>query len=204
MISYIKGPLIEAAEGRIVVEAGSMGFNIYVPMSIFDKLPAAGETVTIYTSFQVREDAMNLYGFMSRQDRAMFEQLIGVNGIGPKAALGILSVLSPDELRMAIISSDAKLISKAPGVGAKTAQRLILDLKDKINADDILQAAEEDSSLHTGSTLHTGALKEAVDALTALGYSPAEASGAVKKVEIYENMTAEDILKQSLKHLTFL
>ena len=100
--------------------------------------PGMGKEVTVYTYFQVREDAMTLYGFLHSQDRDMFRQLLGVNGIGPKGALGILSVLRPDDLRLAIVSEDVKALAKAPGIGNKTAQRLILDLKDKISMDDVL------------------------------------------------------------------
>lgn len=204
MISYVKGPLTEQFEDRVVVETGGVGLEVFVPASVSRQLPAMGENVILYTYFQVREDAMNLYGFLSRQDLEMFRQLIGVNGIGPKAALGILSVLKPDELRLAIISGDAKAISRAPGVGAKTAQRVILDLKDKIKMEDVLPGAfaEEAPKAAAGGMAEAG--KEAVDALVALGYSGSEALRAVKKVEITEGMSAEAVLKASLRHLTFL
>ena len=130
MISYVKGSLTEKFEDSVIVEAGGIGYRIFVPTSVLEHLPKTGETVKIYTYFSVREDAMSLYGFLSRQDLEMFRQLIGVNGVGPKSALGILSALSPDVLRLAVLSGDAKAISKAPGVGSKTAQRIILDLKD--------------------------------------------------------------------------
>lgn len=163
-----------------------------------------GEEVRIYTYLQVKEDALNLFGFRSRQDLKMFKQLLGVNGIGPKGALGLLSAMRPDDLRLAVISGDAKAISKAPGIGLKTAQRLILDLKDKISVEEILMTDQEE----TGTTpVRTGGLpdagKEAVDALTALGYSAMEATKAVRQVEITGQMTAEDVLKASLRHLSF-
>ena len=131
VISYIRGPLEEKREDSVVVEAGNIGYRIFIPSSALGELPGLGEEVKIYTYFSVREDGMSLFGFLSRQDLEMFRQLIGVNGVGPKSALGILSALKPDVLRLAVISGDAKAISKAPGVGAKTAQRIILDLKDK-------------------------------------------------------------------------
>ena len=159
----------------------------------------------IYTYFSVREDGMSLFGFLSRQDLEMFRQLIGVNGVGPKSALGILSALKPDVLRLAVISGDAKAISKAPGVGAKTAQRIILDLKDKIKAEDVLFAgADLEESPKTDLSGMAEAGKEAVEALTALGYSASEAQTAVKKVAITEGMTSEDVPKGALKHLAFL
>lgn len=204
MISYVKGPLAEKLEDSVVVEAGGIGYRIFVPSSVLSELPKTGETVKIYTYFSVREDAMNLYGFLSRQDIEMFRQLIGVNGVGPKSALGILSALSPDTLRMAVISGDAKAISKAPGVGSKTAQRIILDLKDKVKAEDILCGVTDAASAHTEISGVGEVGKEAIEALTALGYSASEASNVVKKVVITEKMTVEDVLKAALKHLAFL
>ena len=204
VISYVKGSLEERFEDSVVVEAGGIGYRIFVPTSVLESLPKNGDTVKIYTYFSVREDAMSLFGFLSRQDLEMFRQLIGVNGVGPKSALGILSALRPDALRLAVISGDAKAISKAPGVGSKTAQRIILDLKDKVKADDILDGFAEPISGHTESSVVGDVGKEAIEALTALGYSASEASGVVKKVTITESMTAEDVLKAALKHLAFL
>jgi len=144
MISYVKGPLVEVSGDRIVIETGNVGLEIRVPLSLLDELPKTGEQIKVYTYFQVREDAMSLYGFLHRQDREMFQQLLGVNGVGPKGALGILSALRPDDLRMAIISGDAKAISRAPGIGTKTAQRVILDLKDKVSPEDLFSSLEEE------------------------------------------------------------
>lgn len=209
MISYIKGALGAVEDDVIVVETGGIGLAVHVPLSLLEELPALGEEVTVYTYFQVREDAMTLYGFLHRQDREMFKQLIGVNGIGPKGALGILSVMRPDDLRIAIVSGDAKSISKAPGIGAKTAQRLILDLKDKVDLEEVMMSSfgggkENSSDAGASAAGMAASAKEAVAALTALGYTGMEASKAVKKVEITENMSVEDILKASLKHLSFL
>lgn len=205
MISYIRGTLAEKNEDSAVVEAHGVGYQIFVPVPVLSELPPLGESVKIYTYFSVREDGMSLFGFLSRQDLAMFKQLIGVNGIGPKSALGILSALRPDVLRMAVASGDAKTISRAPGVGPKTAQRIILDLKDKIWLEDVLAGGLEESLAVPEEISGVGqAGKEAVEALTALGYSAAEAAGAVKKVKITEEMTAEDVLKGALRHLAFL
>ena len=205
MISYIRGTLAEKNEDSAVVEAHGVGYQIFVPVPVLSELPPLGESVKIYTYFSVREDGMSLFGFLSRQDLAMFKQLIGVNGIGPKSALGILSALRPDVLRMAVASGDAMTISRAPGVGPKTAQRIILDLKDKIRPEDVLAGGLEESLAVPEEISGVGqAGKEAVEALTALGYSAAEAAGAVKKVKITEEMTAEDVLKGALRHLAFL
>ena len=205
MISYIRGTLAEKNEDSAVVEAHGVGYQIFVPVPVLSELPPLGGSVQTYTYFSVREDGMSLFGFLSRQDLAMFKQLIGVNGIGPKSALGILSALRPDVLRMAVASGDAKTISRAPGVGPKTAQRIILDLKDKIRPEDVLAGGLEESLAVPEEISGVGqAGKEAVEALTALGYSAAEAAGAVKKVKITEEMTAEDVLKGALRHLAFL
>lgn len=203
MISYIKGPLVEIDEDTIVVEAGCVGYNIRVPMSLLEELPPLGDEVRIYTYLQVREDAMSLFGFMTRQDLKMFKQLLGVNGVGPKGALGMLSAMRPDDLRMAIVSGDVKTISRAPGIGTKTAQRVILDLKDRISIDEIIR---QEPAAPAGSGRAAGmgtAGKEAVDALVALGYSGTEAAKAVRRVSITDEMTAEDVLKASLKYLAF-
>lgn len=207
MISYVKGPLAAVEEDRIVVEAGGLGLAIHVPLSVLDRLPSIGREITVYTYFQVREDAMSLYGFLSRQDRDLFRQLIGVNGIGPKAGLGLLSALKPDDLRMAILTGDVKAISRAPGIGPKTAQRLILDLKDKMSVEDALESFGYELSPAEGQMPGMAgapeAAKEAVQALVALGYTAAEAGKAVKRVEVTEAMTAEDVLKASLRFLAF-
>lgn len=206
VISFIRGPLVEKEEDVIVVEAGSVGYNIHVPLSLLEELPPLGNEVRIYTYLQVKEDSMSLYGFGSRQELKLFKQLLGVNGIGPKGALGILSAMRPDDLRLAVISGDAKAIAKAPGIGVKTAQRLILDLKDRISVEDMLGTAENgaEKNNETGKAgLTDSAGREAVDALVALGYSAMEAAKAVRKVEMTEEMTAEEVLKASLKYLAF-
>ena len=150
---------------------------------------------------------MTLYGFFSRQDLKMFNQLLGVTGIGPKAALGILSSLSPDDLRMAIIAEDSKAIAKAPGIGPKTAKRVILDLKDKISMDEVLPlqfaGGQTEVAVTAAASGVDGAGKEAIEALVALGYSPTEATKAVRQVTITENMNSEAVLKASLKFLAF-
>lgn len=205
MISYIKGPITAIEGDQIVVEAGPVGLAVHVPLSVLDRLPGIGQIVTVYTYFQVKEDAMALYGFLTHQDRDMFRQLIGVSGIGPKAALGLLSALRPDDLRLAIITGDAKAISKAPGIGTKTAQRLILDLKDKMSAQEVLHNLGE-GELPVSQAAAPGAPesgREAVQALVALGYTTSEASRAVGRVEGVQDMTAEEVLKASLRFLAF-
>ena len=203
MISYIRGILTEASGDGIVVEAGGIGYEIRVPLSVLERLPRLGEEVKIHTFLQVREDGVGLFGFLDRGELAMFKQLLGVGGIGPKGALGVLTALKPDDLRLAVISGDAKAIARAPGVGIKTAQRIILDLKDKVSMDDILLAADGSGpdSGGRGDAVLGAAAREAMEALTALGYSAMEASRAVGRVEVTGDMTAEDVLKQSLRFL---
>lgn len=207
MISYIRGPLVEVDEEVIVVEAGNVGYNIRVPLSLLETLPPLGTEVRVYTYLRVQEDAMTLYGFSSRQDLKIFKQLLGVSSVGPKGALAILSALSPADLRLAIISGDAKAIAKAPGIGLKTAQRVILDLKEKVSMEDVLPSLAEgtsgaaDAAAGRQAAGMTGAAKEVVDALVALGYSLMEATKAVRKVEGAEAMTSDQILKASLKYM---
>lgn len=205
MLSFIKGELDNIYEDGIVIENGGIGYDIKVPLSVMNELPSIGEEVKIYTYLYVREDILCLYGFLSRDDLQVFKLLITVNGIGPKGALGILSTISPDDLRFAVLADDAKAIAKAPGIGAKTASKLILELKDKLKLEDAfeqkLSKAATDSSTGTSDM---NAKNEAIQALVALGYSNTEALKAVRGIEITSDMEAEDILKLSLKKISFL
>lgn len=205
MYAYLKGTLEEITQDAIVVEAGNIGYNVKVSANTVDLLPGIGSEVKIYTYTLVREDTFSLYGFLTRDDLEIFKKLITVNGIGPKGGLAILSVMSADALRFAIMAGDAKAIAKAPGVGSKTAERVILDLKDKISLEDTLRGLGEPIDT-TGSTAGTAGVdhvmkKEAIEALVALGYSASDATAAVKKVEVTQNSTAESILKAALKFM---
>ena len=201
MIHFIKGQLDTVAEQQIVVENRGIGYEILVPASVIQKLPRIGNEVKIYTYMHVREDAMQLYGFMTKDEREMFQLLITVNGIGPKGALGILSVMTSDELRFAILADDAKAIAKAPGIGAKTAGKLILELKDKCDWQEMIQQSLSVTQKQEEKTGISMAGKEAVEALVALGYSSTEAAQAVRKVEITPDMQVEEVLKLSLKNM---
>ena len=205
MYSYIKGILTDMEEDLIVVEAGGIGYNIYTTGQTFNYLPSVGEEVKIYTYLHIREDAMILYGFLTKDDLRVFKLLIGVNGIGPKGALAILSVMTTDDLRFAVLGDDAKAISKAPGVGAKTAQRLILELKDKLSLEDAFEQKLANTQMKEVAKNHAkGAKNEAVQALVALGYSSSEALKALNGIEITEDTDVEDILKAALKNMAFL
>lgn len=203
MYAYIKGILTDVEAESVVVEAGGIGYNIYTTGQTFDYLPSIGEEVKLYTYLNVREDAMVLYGFLTKDDLRVFKLLIGVNGIGPKGALAILSVMTTDDLRFAVLGDDAKAIAKAPGVGAKTAQRLILELKDKLSLEDAFEQKLAHVEEQAKDTVK-GTKDEAVQALVALGYSSSEALKALNGIEITEETDVEDILKAALKNMAFL
>lgn len=208
MIAYIRGTLayIEPEESMAVLETGGIGYRILMSGRDLDLLPAAGEELRLYTYLQVREDAFVLFGFFTREDRKLFQQLLSVNGIGPKAALGVLSALSADDLRFAVLADDAKAIAKAPGIGLKTAQKLILELKDKLSLEEAFEARLENSQAKAAAGADpdlSEARNEAVEALTALGYSASDSLKAVRKVEAADGMNVEDILKAALKYISF-
>lgn len=202
MISFIRGELAEVLEDTVVVENNGIGYNIKVPMSVLADMPEYGSKVKLFTYLHVKEDAMNLYGFLSRDELEMFKMMLGVSGIGPKGALAILSTLTSNELRLAVASDDAKAIAKAPGVGLKTAQKMIIEMKGRISMPEL--GGDTTPLLPSGQDIADDARAEAIAALTALGYSNSEAVLAVKKVAFTEDMDAEAVLKASLKHLTFL
>ncbi len=208
MISFIHGELAEIQDGMIVVEASGVGYGIRVPATLIGALPSIGEEVKIYTYFSVTQNGVELCGFLTPEDREMFTMLLTVSGVGPKGALGILSAMAPDDLRMAIVTGDSKAISRAPGVGSKTAQRIVIDLKDKLDATEVFNTALDSGSgrdaVVSGNVAMHNAAKEAVEALVALGYSQMEAGSAVKKVDVTKDMTVDQILKASLKFLNFL
>mgnify|MGYP002311547806 FL=1 len=183
MISYIKGVVDSVESDRVVIENNQIGYNILMPVTALETL-GIGEEVKIYTYFNVREDAMQLFGFFSKEELELFKKLISVSGVGPKGGLAIVSALSGEQLQMAIISGDAKEISKAQGIGAKTAQRIIIELKDKIDLEDMIHTSGNDD-------ISNSVQSDAVDALVALGYSKGDAFSAVKKIEITESMDVE-------------
>lgn len=195
MIAFVKGILDTLDENSIVVENNGIGYEILVPGSVIQALPQRGNEVKIFTYTHVREDALQLFGFLSRDGLEMFKLLIKVNGVGPKGALGILTALDTDALRFAIISDDSKAIARAPGIGSKTASKVILELKDKIAMEDVLL---DDTGFDAAEAPDLSVRDSAIQALTALGYSSSQAVSAVRKVQ-QEGMSVEEILKQSLK-----
>lgn len=201
MYAYLKGTIEDITEDNLVVEVNQIGYNVKVSARTVNALGGIGSFVKIYTYTLVREDSFSLYGFLTKDDLEIFKKLITVNGIGPKGGLAILSIMSADELRFAILSADAKAIAKAPGVGAKTAERVILDLKDKISIEDAVTPAEQ-AIAFSGAGEDMGSKKnEAVEALVALGYSPSDALKAVKQVDMTNEPGVEDILKAALKYI---
>lgn len=204
MIAYLYGIIDSVTETRLVLDVNQVGYQIFISARDAAEMPGRGETVKIYTYLNVKEDAMQLYGFLSEDDLEMYKLLLNVNGIGPKAALGILSVLTADDLRFAVLSDDVKAISRAPGVGGKTAQKLILELKDKLKLEDAFEKKLASTARLGAEAVSSDAKSEAVQALTALGYSNSDALRAVRKANVTEDMDTETILKLALKQLSFL
>lgn len=202
MYAYIKGEIVDITEDNLVLECNNIGYNIRIPLSVAQRLPGIGATVKIYTYTSVREDAFNLFGFLSKDDLEIYKKLIAVNGIGPKGALSILSAMSAEDLRFAILSGDVKAISKAQGIGAKSAERIILELRDKVQL--MGSAALEPDVMAAGVPAQNSAKNEAVEALTSLGYTPTDALKAVRQITVTEDMDAGTILKQALKIISTL
>lgn len=206
MIAYVKGIIEDITDDNVVIDVGGIGYNVRISADTASRLPGIGEETKLYTYFSVREDAQWLYGFLSRNALELFKKCITVNGIGPKGALAILSVMDTDSLRYAIMTGDVKAISRAPGIGAKTAERLILDLKDKISIDDALIDREIADTVagaggNAGRLADTPQKREAVEALVSLGYGQTDSIKAVNAIPDIENMDSGAILKAALKKM---
>lgn len=199
MISYIKGILEDMSPGMVVVDNHGIGYQMMVPMR-GESFPKIGQEIKIYTHMHVREDDVSLFGFLSKEEKEAFELLIGVNGIGPKVGLSVLSTLSVYELKMAVISEDVKTISKTPGLGPKGAKKLILELKDKLSFEEL----EEDgvgAEIFDTSADSSDSVMITIEGLVSLGYSKSEAAIAVNKVEDAKDLTPEELLKRALKNI---
>ena len=201
MIAFMKGTLAGIEETKILLEHDGIGYEIFIPMDGRADRLYTGQELMVHTYLHVREDVLQLYGFLTRDDLEIFRLLLGVNGVGPKAALGILSAISADELRFAVLAEDIKTISKAPGIGRKTAQKLVLELKDKLNLQDAFEKKMEHEYSSSASQEITDARQEAAEALTALGYGSTQALQAVRKVDGWEKMDVETLLKAALKNM---
>jgi Holliday junction DNA helicase RuvA len=211
MISYIRGDVLFRNESSVVIDVNGIGYEVFVPYPVLCAMERAqGSQVELYTYLQVKEDGVALFGFADRQDLATFKYLITVNGIGPKGALGIMSYMSTKDLMLAVLAEDAKAIAKAPGIGAKTASKLIIELKDKFKLEDTFDGGISAADLGTAQAKAGAAAEpddlteiknEAVQALTALGYSSSEALKAVRSVPAEDGMTVEKLLKAALKYI---
>lgn len=200
MIGFVNGEIEEMYEDRVLIDCGFMGYNIFVCGNVLESC-SIGQEIKLYTYLNVREDAMNLFGFLSKDELKVFKLLITVNGIGPKGALAILTIMSPNDLRYAIMTEDSKLISKAPGVGAKTAQKVILELKDKLNMDAVVNIIDDDIFKRNNDNVHNEIIEEAVEALVSLGYTQKEITKIIKSCDITECKTTEDVIKLVLKNI---
>jgi Holliday junction DNA helicase RuvA len=199
MIYSIKGKLDYANESFIVIDNNGIGYKVFISGKFFERLPSIGSDIKVYTHTNIREDDISLYGFASQEELEIFKILLGINGVGPKAAISILTALTVQELYLAVISEDIKAITKANGIGTKGAQRIVLELKDKLKMEDMLDAAYDNS---------VGASPQAQDvsgdvvmALTSLGYSQSEAVMAIRKVDNSSDMDTEQLLKAALKKM---
>ncbi|MDO4473169.1 MAG: Holliday junction branch migration protein RuvA [Eubacteriales bacterium] len=200
MISYIRGEIAAIEEDKVIVDVGGIGYSIFMPGRVMSSLPRVGSDVKIHTYLNVKEDAVQLFGFLSRDDLNVFRLVISVSGIGPKGGLSILSQLSANDLRYAVMSNDVKAISASQGIGKKTAEKLIIELKDKLNLEDVLNNKDV-IEVSSGSAVANDVQQDAVSALVALGYGNTEALRAVRQVPVDPSCNVEDVLKQALKYL---
>ncbi|MGB9613277.1 MAG: Holliday junction branch migration protein RuvA [Candidatus Margulisiibacteriota bacterium] len=196
MISHLVGNLEHIDHNHIVVEVGNVGYHINVPSSVLSRLPKIGEKVKLFTVQIVREDEISLYGFLSREERALFSLLISVNGVGPKLGLALLSGFPIDRLVAAIAQGDVALLSSVPGVGRKTAERIIVELKEKIGKTYALKPSELTVGIKGEKTI----ISDAISALIALGYSPREAREVIGRLDL-EEKPIEEVIKEALKVL---
>lgn len=203
MIASVKGKLEGVNTDSVIIDVNGLGFEAIVPTTVINRLPKIDENIKLYTYMHVREDVMQLYGFLDKEDLDFFKLLITVNGIGPKAGIAILSSMPADILTFAILSEDTKTIEKAQGIGAKTAKKLVLELKDKVGI--IKTPKNTGSETYDNNVLTIGINSEikdeAVQVLTALGYSQTESMKAISTIEISEEITSEELVKLALKNL---
>ena len=197
MSKYLNGILAEVDTDSIVVEVNGIGYGVNVPVSVIENVREIGSNIKIYTYMNVKEDDVSLYGFLTKDELDIFKRVISVSGIGPQGGLAILSTLSADDLRFAVLSDDAKAISKAPGIGLKTASKLILELKDKF---DLQEAFEKKSNnVMQTSVRNNSEAQDAVEALVALGYLSTDALKAVRSLDIDDSISSGNIVKMALK-----
>ena len=198
MITFLTGEVVSVTEKQLILDVNHVGFRLSISARDARKMPDPGEEITIFTYMSVREDAITLFGFLEEEDIEIYRRLITVGGIGPKGGLGILSVMDADEIRFAVLAEDAKSIAKAPGIGLKTAQKVILELKDKMDLNDVISKRMEKGGPAESSALDAQRA-EAIDMMTALGYTASEALRAVRGAHLTEGMSADEILRAALR-----
>ena len=198
MYAFIEGKVCEKNAGELILLAGGVGYQINCSMNTLAAAPALGETMRCYTYLSVREDAMELFGFASREEKRMFLSLTGVSGVGPKMALALLGSMPLKELNQAILLRDVTALSRAPGIGKKTAQRIALELKDKVSQEDV--SAVSVGGAAPVQSMAADCVTEALEALQALGYTPAEARNAVQSVRDQSDKT-DELIKLALRSM---
>ena len=196
MISYLKGRLEAKNIDSVIIEVGGIGYKVFMSRNSIDSLGDSGKEVKVFTYMRVREDDISLYGFLSNEELKMFEQLLGVSGVGAKSAINILSNISPSTFALAIISGDISKLKSLPGIGAKSAQRMVLELKDKMKTTDAIET-EVTSSVYTPTN---DKIKDAIEALQVLGYARRDIDMVLESINT-EELTVEEIIKQGLKQL---
>lgn len=198
MYAFIEGKVCEKNAGELILLAGGVGYQINCSMNTLAAAPALGETMRCYTYLSVREDAMELFGFASREEKRMFLSLTGVSGVGPKMALALLGSMPLKDLNLAILLGDVTALSRAPGIGKKTAQRIALELKDKVSQEDV--SAVSVGGAVPVQSMAADCVTEALEALQALGYTPAEARNAVQSVRDQSDKT-DELIKLALRSM---
>ena len=200
MIAFLRGEIADLTENSLILDVNGVGYEVLVPGQLLSVVEGIGQTIKIYTYMQVREDAVVLFGFLTRDDLQMFRMLTGVSGVGPKAGLNILSAVGADNLRFAILADDAKKIARTPGIGAKTAQKIILELKDKLAKGHAAGGGMESYGGSGVTIIPENKLSEASAALAVLGYSQAEINVALKGIDI-ESQSLEQVIRLALKNM---
>lgn len=201
MFAFVKGILVEATPLAVIIDVQGIGYKVFIPASVFSQLPQIGEKVCLYTSFIVRELSHSLYGFMNVQERDLFETFLNVNGIGPKLALSLIGHMPIKELQKAMIQNDLKVITKVPGIGKKTAERLMIEMKDKLSH--FFSAHPEDFSIPMSADPRAQTIRDAMSALINLGYNQVMAQKAIKKTieETSEDIDLPSLITAALKNV---
>ena len=200
MIAFVCGILEMKLNGYVIIDVGGIGYKVFMSEVSMEHLGNVGDAVKVYTHYHVREDDISLYGFLTMEELNMFELLISVSGVGAKSALNTLANINPSSFALAVISNDTSKLVKIPGVGAKTAARIILELKDKIKNESVVNSSSKDDSIRANNSIISDEISEAISALQVLGYNRKEIEKALEKVNTKE-LKLEEMIKQGLKYL---